>query len=370
MVCGLAPGRRFEGTTRSGCVSSHAPPRAHLGVVLLLFWWPLPALAQLSTSPRTILDAQAEVAKVLYAASATQAAAQRAANVTVRALGREIEARDKRLRSLRSEIEPRDAKLRAQRSEIETADVNLRAQRTEIERLQTQERTLVDGMAVAQEQYVAALAARDRTYAEEIALFRGAVQDIATTPEGVAALARFNAGDEVGALAALDRLTAARKAARQRRNDIEEAADRRRNATLALDAGAKEKITIADLIVRFEEVVRLYADGGVTLMSPAGKTTRDVSPTTATAYAFSADGRTIYGIRPAAAHRVELFSISVDGGPEKTIGTLAREYLPAVSYSPSLRLSLTPDGKSITYGMIRRTDNLWLMDGLKTVAVR
>ena len=45
----------------------------------------------------------------------------------------------------------------------------------------------------------------------------------------------------------------------------------------------------------------LYADGGVKLISLDGKTTRDISSKTAVAYAFSADGQTIYGIRQVAA---------------------------------------------------------------------
>ena len=115
----------------------------------------------------------------------------------------------------------------------------------------------------------------------------------------------------------------------------------------------------------------LYGDAGVKLISPDGKTTRDVSPTSATAYAFSADGRTIYGLRqPVALGRVELFSVGVGGGPEKTIGSLAPEYLPRVSLDPSLRLSLTPDGKSLTYSISRTTSNLWLADGLTSVTVR
>jgi hypothetical protein len=62
----------------------------------------------------------------------------------------------------------------------------------------------------------------------------------------------------------------------------------------------------------------LHDDGGVKLISPDGKATRDVSPTSALAYAFSADGRTIYGLRqPVALGRIELFSVSVAGGPEK-----------------------------------------------------
>lgn len=62
--------------------------------------------------------------------------------------------------------------------------------------------------------------------------------------------------------------------------------------------------------------------------------------------------------------------MSVTGGSEKTIGSLARDYLPSTSNSPAHRLSLTPDGKSLTYGTLRTTSNLWLMDGLKSVTIR
>ena len=65
------------------------------------------------------------------------------------------------------------------------------------------------------------------------------------------------------------------------------------------------------------------------MISPDGKTTRDLSSATAVAYAFSADGQTIYGIRQVAADRLELFSMSVAGGTEKTIGSFGQEYLPA-----------------------------------------
>ena len=105
------------------------------------------------------------------------------------------------------------------------------------------------------------------------------------------------------------------------------------------------------------------------LISPDGKTTRDLSPTSAPAYAFSADGRTIYGIRTLADDRdpIELFSIGVADGVEKRIGLLPRDYLPSASYSPALRLSLTPDGKSLTYARVKNTTNLWLMSGLHTI---
>jgi hypothetical protein len=70
-------------------------------------------------------------------------------------------------------------------------------------------------------------------------------------------LARFNAGDEIGALAILDDLRAARDAARQKRVNIESAAEGRRIATLALEARAKGKLTTAQVITRYEEVTTL-----------------------------------------------------------------------------------------------------------------
>jgi len=112
----------------------------------------------------------------------------------------------------------------------------------------------------------------------------------------------------------------------------------------------------------------LHSDDGVKLISPDGKMTRDISQKSERAYTFSADGKTIYGIRQAAAgDHLELFSVSVNGGPEKVIGSLGLEYAPVSGLNPGLRLSLTPDGKSITYGILKSTSNLWLMDGIDTV---
>jgi tetratricopeptide (TPR) repeat protein len=169
------------------------------------------------------VDPKAEVAAALYAASATQAAAERAA----------------------------DAKLRAKRKEIEA----LRAQ------VQTGAAQHQAALTAAEEKYVAELTARDRAYAHEIAVFRKAVEDIAATPEGVAALARFNAGDEPGAITVLDQLRAAHDAARKKRADLESAVEGRRIAALTLEARTKGKFTTAQVITRYEELTRL--DPGV-----------------------------------------------------------------------------------------------------------
>src|SRR5215831_3797841 len=181
------------------------------------------AIAHGATAVVAEVDARAEIAAALFASSATQAAAERVADVKIRSQRKEIE-------ELRGKVRAGDAHRKAD-------------------------------LTAAEEKYVAALAQRDRAYAQEIAVFRKTVEDIAATPEGAAALARFNAGDEIGALAVLDNLRAARDAARQKRADIESAAEGRRIATLALEARNHGKLMTAEVIARYEEVTRL--DPGV-----------------------------------------------------------------------------------------------------------
>jgi Tol biopolymer transport system component len=111
----------------------------------------------------------------------------------------------------------------------------------------------------------------------------------------------------------------------------------------------------------------LYEDAGVKLMTPDGKTTRELSSKTALTYAFSTDGQTIYGLRGSATTTVELFSMNVSGRAEKTIAMLGPEHLPSNSLGPALRLTLTPDGTSVTYSTRTSTANLWLIEGLNTV---
>ena len=197
------------------------------------------------------VDARAEVAAALFAASATQAAAERNA--------------DQQLRTQRKQIEELHARLRSGEAKLQIALTDARAGETkrqaELGELRAGTAKLLAELAEAQETYVAALAARDRAYAAEIAVFRKSVQDIAATPQGAAALARFNSGDEVGALGVLDTLRAARDAARKKGADIESAAEGRRIATLALEARTRGKLGTTEVIARFEEVTRL--DPGV-----------------------------------------------------------------------------------------------------------
>jgi tetratricopeptide (TPR) repeat protein len=199
--------------------------RHALGAIVLGCCVALVALGQaVSTlaAPASV-DPKAEVAAALYATSATQAAAERAA----------------------------DAKLRTQRKEIDAVRAKVQAGTAQHQA----------ELTAAEEKYVAELAARDRAYAHEIAVFRKAVEDIAATPEGAEPLARFNAGDEPGTLTVLDQLRAARDEAREKRADLESAAEGRWIATLALEARTWGKFITAQVITRYEEVTRL--DPGV-----------------------------------------------------------------------------------------------------------
>jgi tetratricopeptide (TPR) repeat protein len=194
--------------------------RARLFLALLLacsLTWATPA-----TPEGVVVDAQAEVAAALFSASATQAAAEKAA----------------------------DARINAQRAMIVRLAAQVHAGEAQRSQLVSAEKAFVDE-----------LAEKDRAYAAAIAVFRGAVTDIAATPDGAQALARFNAGDEVGALAILDRMREADDRARKTQSDIASAAEGRRIAQLALEARARGKVDMAAVIARYEDVTRL--DPGV-----------------------------------------------------------------------------------------------------------
>ena len=121
-------------------------------------------------------------------------------------------------------------------------------------------RDLQTQLTEAQERYVTQLAELDRTYEYEIAVFRDSVQDMASTPEGEAALRQYNAGERVQALAVLDQLNDALDRALQVGANIKMAARRRQTATLALDAREKGDIDTNSVIARFEKVTELDPD--------------------------------------------------------------------------------------------------------------
>ncbi len=176
-------------------------------------------------------SARASVAQAMYASTGTSAAIERAA----------------------------DARISEQRRQIE-------AMQTRLEQLGGSNAALEAQITAAQERFVQELAARDRAYAQEIAVFRNALTNIASTPEGARALRRFNSGDEVGALAILDDLRAAHDRAREARSQAELETDNRRIALLNLEARARIRLGAQ------------YADAG-TFLSDAQERTDDEADT-------------------------------------------------------------------------------------------
>jgi Tol biopolymer transport system component len=102
--------------------------------------------------------------------------------------------------------------------------------------------------------------------------------------------------------------------------------------------------------------------GGWALISPDGKSQRPIGEPKAVAMTFSADSRKLYGIRVDQGKNT-LFSFDLAANESKTIGEIARDFTPASFDNPGMRLSLSPDGKSLMYPAFRRSRSLWMIEG-------
>ena len=100
---------------------------------------------------------------------------------------------------------------------------------------------------------------------------------------------------------------------------------------------------------------------GSLLISPDGKAERPLGSHGSPHYAFSKDGKLVYGMAPENG-RQTLFSIDVATGVKRTIAS-GIGYAPRTNLSPSMRLSLAPDGKSLLYGTGVITNSLWILEG-------
>lgn len=108
-------------------------------------------------------------------------------------------------------------------------------------------------LTVAQEKFIGELARMDETYARQLAAFRGAFEDIASTPEGVAELELFNTGHKAEAVRNLIRIREANDQARK----IKSAAEARTIALLAIDARQSGQLRIDEVISLAEAVTAL-----------------------------------------------------------------------------------------------------------------
>jgi Tol biopolymer transport system component len=104
--------------------------------------------------------------------------------------------------------------------------------------------------------------------------------------------------------------------------------------------------------------------GGWDLVSPDGKSQRQIGETKAVAMTFSADSKKLYGIRVDQA-KPTLVSFDLATNEARTIAEIARDFTPGSFSTPGLRFSLSPDGKSVMYPAFRRTRSLWMMEGFE-----
>ena len=103
-------------------------------------------------------------------------------------------------------------------------------------------------------------------------------------------------------------------------------------------------------------------EAGWSLISPDGKTVRTVGQPNAIQMTFSADSKLLYCIR-LDKDRLTLFSVDISTKGEKIIGDVGKDFTPASYLNPGIRLSLSPDGKSILYPALRESSSLWMLEG-------
>jgi len=102
------------------------------------------------------------------------------------------------------------------------------------------------------------------------------------------------------------------------------------------------------------------------LISPDGKNKKDLGNLGGGDIhnlAFSNDGKTLYGVSIANDGTVTLLQVDVATGQRKDIKRLDATLAPASRFNPTIRFSVTPDGKSLTYAIGRQQTSLWMFEG-------
>jgi len=108
---------------------------------------------------------------------------------------------------------------------------------------------------------------------------------------------------------------------------------------------------------------------GWNLISSDGKTTKLLGKIETDYLAFSGDGKQLYGIQTgeteADQDRATLFSLDPATLKRKVIKELGKDLRPSSFFSPGIRFSLAPDGKSIVYSTSKSRIDLWMLQGFR-----
>jgi Tol biopolymer transport system component/predicted Ser/Thr protein kinase len=100
------------------------------------------------------------------------------------------------------------------------------------------------------------------------------------------------------------------------------------------------------------------------IISPDGKTVRSFGEPDTIQMTFSQDSKRLIGIRPEK-DRCVLYSLDIATKEKKIIGYNSRDFMPSSSTNPGIRLSVSPDGKSIMYPVFHRSSTLWMLEGFE-----
>ena len=110
----------------------------------------------------------------------------------------------------------------------------------------------------------------------------------------------------------------------------------------------------------------LYGNDGLKLISADGKTTRDVGlPGAVCAFARGVDQ--LYCIKDVLQPSVAFVVVDFDGKLVRYPVPVTSQHAPRAWFNPSWRLTLTPDGTGVTYGVDSTTMELLLVDGVDTL---
>jgi Tol biopolymer transport system component len=100
-------------------------------------------------------------------------------------------------------------------------------------------------------------------------------------------------------------------------------------------------------------------DGNVSLISPDGKETRPLC--CAGTVAWSRDGKKLYLVDP---RKHALTAIDIATGKERILRQVG-DLLPYSGPQPGLRASVTADGKSIVYAVLRPREEIWILEDVR-----
>ena len=95
------------------------------------------------------------------------------------------------------------------------------------------------------------------------------------------------------------------------------------------------------------------------LVSPDGKTTRPLGGTGVVAWAR--DGKTLYRVDP---DKHALIAVDIATGAGRVLRDVG-DLIPYSGPQPGLRASLTNDGSSIVYSVLRPREEIWIMENVR-----